>query len=215
MCRRSRKAKNAFTADKSGIRSAPPNFPVVLKARRGGTGPARIVYQIFVGAFGGLDGVAAHLDHVAALGADAVYLTPDLRRAVAAQVRHQRLRSRRSRVRRRGGVRSAGRRLRARARSGSSSTASSTTSASSIAGAREHPDWFTGSDWRGFPSLRELDTANADGARAPAATWSRAGPRAAPPAGGSTAPTISACRSPASWRGRRATPAPSTASSAR
>jgi glycosidase len=40
------------------------------------SGPARIVYQIFVGAFGGLDGVAAHLDHVAALGAEAVYLTP-------------------------------------------------------------------------------------------------------------------------------------------
>src|SRR5262249_54121091 len=37
---------------------------------------ASVVYQIFVSAFGGLDGVVAHLDHVAALGADAVYLTP-------------------------------------------------------------------------------------------------------------------------------------------
>jgi alpha-glucosidase len=40
---------------------------------------ATVIYQFFVGAFGGLDGVVAHLDHVAELGADAVYLTPIFR----------------------------------------------------------------------------------------------------------------------------------------
>jgi alpha-glucosidase len=39
-----------------------------------------VVYQIFVESFGGgLDGIAGRLDHVCALGADAIYLTPIFR----------------------------------------------------------------------------------------------------------------------------------------
>jgi alpha-glucosidase len=36
----------------------------------------RAVYQVFVGSFGGLDGVAERLEHIESLGADAIYLTP-------------------------------------------------------------------------------------------------------------------------------------------
>jgi alpha-glucosidase len=43
---------------------------------------------------------------------------------------------------------------------------------------REHPGWFRGSDWRGYPSLRELDTDQAEVRRACAAVvadWTRRG----------------------------------------
>jgi glycosidase len=38
-----------------------------------------VVYQIFVSSWGGLEGVRRHLDHIVELGADTVYLTPIFR----------------------------------------------------------------------------------------------------------------------------------------
>ena len=129
------------------------------------SGPARIVYQIFVGAFGGLDGVAAHLAHVAALGAEAVYLTP----IFAAPSPHKYDASDFERVDPAFGGEAAFDRLVAACRARSlglilDGVFNHVGEAHRWLG--EHPDWFTGSDWRGFPTLRELDTKSATVRRA-------------------------------------------------
>jgi alpha-glucosidase len=129
------------------------------------SGPARIVYQIFVGAFGGLDGVAAHLDHVAALGAEAVYLTP----IFAAPSPHKYDASDFDRVDPAFGGEAAFDRLVAACRARALGLILD--GVFNHVGEKhrwlgEHPDWFTGSDWRGFPTLRELDTKSATVRRA-------------------------------------------------
>jgi glycosidase len=127
--------------------------------------PARIVYQIFVGAFGGLDGVAAHLDHVAALGCDAIYLTP----IFTAPSPHKYDTTDFDRVDPAFGGEAAFDRLVAACRARSLGLVLDGVFNHVGEGhlwRREHPDWFTGSDWRGFPSLRELDTASATVRRA-------------------------------------------------
>jgi glycosidase len=124
-----------------------------------------VVYQMFVGAFGGLDGVAAHLDHVAALGADGVYLTP----IFAAPSPHKYDTTDFDRVDPAFGGEAAFDRLVAACRARSLGLILDGVFNHVGEGhhwRREHPDWFTGSDWRGFPSLRELDTANATVRRA-------------------------------------------------
>jgi alpha-glucosidase len=125
----------------------------------------RTVYQMFVGAFGGLDGVAAHLDHVAALGADAVYLTP----VFAAPSPHKYDATDFDRVDPAFGGEPAFDRLAAACRArrlGLILDGVFNHVGEGHRWRREHPDWFTGSDWRGFPSLRELDTANPEVRRA-------------------------------------------------
>jgi glycosidase len=120
---------------------------------------AQVVYELFVAAFGGLDGVAGHLDHVAALGADAVYLTPifdapsdhkyDTRDFDVVDPAF-------------GGAAAFDRLVAAcRARGlGLILDGVFNHVGAEHRWRREHPDWFTGADWRGFPALRELDTAN-------------------------------------------------------
>jgi len=118
----------------------------------------RVVYQVFVGAFGGLDGVAAHLDHVAALGADAVYLTP----VFVAPSPHKYDTTDFDHVDPAFGGEAAFDRLVAACRARSLGLILDGVFNHVGEGhrwRREHPDWFTGSDWRGFPTLRELDTA--------------------------------------------------------
>jgi len=120
---------------------------------------------MFVGAFGGLDGVAAHLDHVAALGADAVYLTP----IFAAPSPHKYDASDFDRVDPAFGGEAAFDRLvtACRARSlGLILDGVFNHVGEQHRWLGEHPDWFTGSDWRGFPTLRELDSASATVRRA-------------------------------------------------
>ncbi|HEX8950659.1 MAG TPA: alpha-amylase family glycosyl hydrolase, partial [Polyangia bacterium] len=123
------------------------------------SGPPRTVYQIFVGAFGGLDGVAAHLDHVAALGADAVYLTP----VFVAPSPHKYDTTDFDHVDPAFGGDAAFDRLVAACRARDLGLVLDGVFNHVGEGhrwRREHPDWFTGSDWRGFPTLRELDTAS-------------------------------------------------------
>ena len=127
--------------------------------------PARIVYQIFVGAFGDLDGVAAHLDHVARLGAEAVYLTP----IFAAPSPHKYDASDFDRVDAAFGGEAAFDRLVAACRARSLGLVLD--GVFNHVGEQhrwraQHPDWLTGSDWRGFPTLRELDTRKAEVRRA-------------------------------------------------
>lgn len=119
--------------------------------------PARTIYQIFVGAFGGLDGVAAHLDHVAALGCEAVYLTP----VFVAPSPHKYDTTDFDRVDPAFGGDDAFDRLVAACRArglGLVLDGVFNHVGEAHRWRREHPDWFAGSDWRGFPSLRELDT---------------------------------------------------------
>ncbi len=121
--------------------------------------PARVVYQIFVGAFGDIDGVGAHLPHVAALGADAVYLTP----IFAAPSPHKYDTVDYDRVDPAFGGEAAFDRLVAACRAhglGLILDGVFNHVGDAHVWRRAHPDWFTGADWRGFPSLRELDTAS-------------------------------------------------------
>jgi cyclomaltodextrinase / maltogenic alpha-amylase / neopullulanase len=118
---------------------------------------ARVVHQIFVGAFGGLDGVAAHLDHVAALGADAVYLTP----IFSAPSPHKYDTTDYDTVDAAFGGEAAFDRLVAACRARSLGLILDGVFNHVGEGhrwRREHPDWFSGSDWRGYSHLRELDT---------------------------------------------------------
>lgn len=118
-----------------------------------------VVYEIFVGAFGGLDGVAAHLGHVAALGADAVYLTP----IFAAPSPHKYDTADYDAVDEAFGGEAAFARLVAACRArgvGLILDGVFNHVGDTHRWLREHPDWLAGSDWRGFPSLRELDTQN-------------------------------------------------------
>src|SRR4051812_127017 len=117
----------------------------------------RVVYQIFVGAFGGLDAVAAHLDHVAALGADAVYLTP----IFTAPSPHKYDTTDYDTIDAGFGGEAAFDRLVAACRARGLGLVLDGVFNHVGEGhrwRREHPDWFSGSDWRGYPSLRELDT---------------------------------------------------------
>jgi cyclomaltodextrinase len=138
---------------------------------------ARVVYQIFVGAFGGLDGVAAHLDHVAALGADAVYLTP----IFAAPSPHKYDTTDYDAVDPAFGGAAAFDRLVAACRArelGLILDGVFNHVGEGHRWRREHPDWFSGADWRGYPNLRELDTASATVRRAccdVVARWSARG----------------------------------------
>ena len=203
MCRRSRKAKRrAIWAQKCAVSSSNRlrrRFfaPQRVKSARRGAGSS---IKSSSAAFGGLDGVAAHLDHVAALGADA--RVPDA---------HLHARRRRTNTTpptstpstpRFGGEAAFDRLVAAcRARGlGLILDGVFNHVGEGHRWRREHPDWFSGSDWRGHsqPARARHDAIRRCGA--PAARWSRAGPRAAPPAGGSTAPTISGPASPASWR---------------
>jgi glycosidase len=119
---------------------------------------AEVVYQIFVAAFGGLDGVTAHLGHVAALGADAVYVTP----IFAAPSPHKYDTSDFDVVDEGfGGAPAFGGLVDGCRARGLGLVLDAVFN---HVGERhrwlgEHPDWFRGSDWRGHPSLRELDTA--------------------------------------------------------
>ena len=120
---------------------------------------SRVVYQVFVAAFGGLDGVTAHLDHLAALGADAVYLTP----IFTSPSSHKYDTVDFDRVDPALGGEAAFDRLVAACRARSLGLVLDGVFNHVGQGHRwlhEHPDWFSGSDWRGFPSLRELDTTN-------------------------------------------------------
>jgi glycosidase len=120
---------------------------------------ARVVYQLFVAAFGGLDGVAAHLDHVVALGADAVYLTP----VFSAPSPHKYDTTDYDTIDASFGGAPAFERLVAACRARSLGLVLDGVFNHVGAGhpwCRQHPDWLSGSDWRGFPSLRELDTSN-------------------------------------------------------
>lgn len=116
-----------------------------------------VVYEIFVHAFGGLDGVAAHLDHVVALGADAIYLTP----IFAAPSEHKYDTSDFDVVDASFGGEAAFDRLVAACRArrlGLVLDGVFNHVGEAHRWRREHPDWFSGSDWRGYPRLRELDT---------------------------------------------------------
>jgi glycosidase len=118
---------------------------------------AHVIYQLFVGAFGGLDGVAAHLDHVTALGADAIYLTP----IFAAPSQHKYDTSDYDVVDAAFGGEPAFDRLVAACRARRLGLVLDGVFNHVGASHRwlvENPDWFNGADWRGFPSLRELDT---------------------------------------------------------
>lgn len=118
-----------------------------------------MVYQVFVGAFGGIDGVGTHLAHVAALGADAVYLTP----VFAAPSPHKYDTTDYDRVDPAFGGEAAFDRLVAACRAdelGLILDGVFNHVGEGHVWRTAHPDWFSGSDWRGFPSLRELDTAN-------------------------------------------------------
>ncbi|HEY2746242.1 MAG TPA: alpha-amylase family glycosyl hydrolase [Polyangia bacterium] len=120
---------------------------------------ARVVYQLFVGAFGDIDGVGAHLAHVAALGADAVYLTP----IFAAPSPHMYDTIDYDRIDPAFGGEAAFDRLVAGCRAhglGLILDGVFNHVGDAHVWRRAHPDWFTGADWRGYPSLRELDTAN-------------------------------------------------------
>jgi glycosidase len=126
---------------------------------------ARVVYQLFVGAFGGLDGVAAHLDHVAGLGADAVYVTP----IFVAPSSHKYDTTDYDAIDPAFGGEAAFDRLAAACRARSVGLILDGVFNHVGEGhrwRREHPDWFSGSDWRGYSSLRELDTTNATVRRA-------------------------------------------------
>jgi glycosidase len=126
---------------------------------------ASVVYQIFVSAFGGLDGVVAHLDHVAALGADAVYLTP----VFAAPSAHKYDTTDFDVVDPEFGGAAAFERLVAGCRArrlGLILDGVFNHVGEHHRWRREHPDWFTGADWRGYPTLRELDTNNPEVRRA-------------------------------------------------
>lgn len=132
----------------------------------------RVVYQLFVGAFGGLDGVAAHLDHVAALGADAVYLTP----IFAAPSPHKYDTADYDAIDAGFGGDAAFARLVAACRARRLGLVLDGVFNHVGATHRwlgEHPDWISGADWRGFPSLRELDTSRAEVRRACAAVIER------------------------------------------
>ena len=118
---------------------------------------ARVVYQIFVAAFGTLDAVAAHLEHVQSLGADAVYLTP----VFTAPSPHKYDTIDFDHVDPGFGGDAAFARLvdvcRARGL-GLILDGVFNHVGAGHAWMTEHPSWFSGSDWRGFASLRELDT---------------------------------------------------------
>lgn len=126
---------------------------------------ARVVYQIFVSAFGGLDGVAAHLGHVEAVGADAVYLTP----IFAAPSPHKYDTVDYDVVDPDFGGEASFDRLVAACRSrglGLILDGVFNHVGEGHRWRREHPDWFTGSDWRGYPTLRELATTRPEVRRA-------------------------------------------------
>ncbi len=138
---------------------------------------ASVVYQIFVAAFGGLDGVAAHLPHVRALGADAVYLTP----LFSAPSAHKYDTTDFDVVDAGFGGEAAFQRVVAGCRAHGLGLILDGVFNHVGAGHRwthEHPSWFSGSDWRGFPSLRELDTTQAEVRRVlcdVVAGWTRRG----------------------------------------
>jgi glycosidase len=138
---------------------------------------ARVVYQIFVAAFGSLDAVAAHLPHVQALGADAVYLTP----VFTAPSQHKYDTTDFDHVDEGFGGAAAFARLvdGCRARGlGLILDGVFNHVGAAHPWTREHPGWFSGSDWRGFPSLRELDTTQAEVRRVlcdVVAGWTRRG----------------------------------------
>jgi glycosidase len=120
-----------------------------------------VVYQVFVSAFGGLDGVAAHLDHVASLGADAIYLTP----IFAAPSAHKYDTADYDVVDPGFGGEAAFDRLVAACRArglGLVLDGVFNHVGETHRWLRKHPEWFTGSDWRGYPTLRELATGNAE-----------------------------------------------------
>jgi glycosidase len=120
---------------------------------------ANVVYQIFVSAWGDLGRVAARLDHVLAVGADAVYLTP----IFDAPSPHKYDSRDYETVDAGFGGAAAFDALVAAARARSLGLildgVFNHVGADHV-WARHHPEWLSGSDWRGFPSLRELDTAN-------------------------------------------------------
>ncbi|MDB4967142.1 MAG: hypothetical protein JWN44_2831 [Myxococcales bacterium] len=118
-----------------------------------------VVYQLFVSAFGGLDGVAAHLDHVVAVGADAIYLTP----IFASPSAHKYDTADYDVIDPAFGDDAAFDRLATACRSrdlGLILDGVFNHVGETHRWRAEHPDWFTGSDWRGYPTLRELDTGN-------------------------------------------------------
>jgi len=142
---------------------------------------ASLVYQIFVDSFGGgLDGVAARLDHLAALGADAVWLTPIFR----APSNHKYDASSLDEVDEQLGGDAAFDRLAAAARA--RGVALYLDGVFNHVGeqhpwTRERREFFRGSPWRGFASLPELDLANAElreilfGANGVVERWTRRG----------------------------------------
>ena len=138
---------------------------------------ARVVYEIFVGAFGDLDRVAAHLDHVTALGVDAVYLTP----IFAAPSEHKYDTSDYDVVDPAFGGDAAFDRLVAACRTrqlGLILDGVFNHVGETHRWRREHPDWLSGGDWRGYPTLRELATGKPEVRRACAdvvARWTARG----------------------------------------
>jgi glycosidase len=120
---------------------------------------ANVVYQIFVAAWGDLTRIAARLDHVVAVGADTIYLTP----IFTAPSLHKYDSLDYDSVDPGFGGAAAFEALVAAARARGLGLVLDGVFNHVGAGhvwARAHPEWLSGSDWRGFPSLRELDTRN-------------------------------------------------------
>jgi glycosidase len=136
-----------------------------------------VVYQIFTGAWSNLDTIAARLDHVVSVGADAVYLTP----IFTAPSPHKYDTTDYDAVDPAFGTLDDFARLAAACKErglGLILDGVFNHVGAAHGWTREHPEWMSGSDWRGYSSLRELDTQNPDVRRAcceVVARWTRRG----------------------------------------